>query len=234
MKTMSLKRILIDGALVLLGAACGGGGVYIWCKNTEEARIDQAAEEIRQAYKKARSEQNTDDSNKDEQDIEKPQETPKNGLKTHSEVPEEGLIRQTAEEIKQVNNYGGYFANQKPTEDIVDPRQVLINDIADAMHPSERDNEPYVLTEEMLEDEEAASDMTFCTLYSRDRVLADDLNNDSMDIYQTIGWDLFNKFLNAPDTEEIYVKDPRTDTVYDIVKEDASYSEMMSAYHGGV
>lgn len=230
---MALKRFLIDGALVLLGAAAGGTGVYIWRKNTEETRIDKAVEDFRKAYKKAQNNPNTDDSEKDEQDIEKPQETAKNGLKTHSGGSEEGLIRQTAEEIKQVNNYGGYFANQKANEGVSDPRQDLVNEVADTMHPTEKDNMPYVMTDDMLEDDDAAGDMTFCTLYSRDKVLADDLNNEALDIYSTIGHELFNKFLDS-DVEEIYVKDPRTDTVYDIVKEDQSYTEMMEAYHGGV
>lgn len=229
---MNLKRVLIDGIIFVVGAAAGGAGVYIWAKKTEEDRIDTEVQSVKEAYEKAFKKPNTKDFDKDEQDIGHGLKQAKNGLKTHSGGSEEVVIRQTAEEIKQANNYGGYFENQKPP--VTDSRAMIIEDIIDAAHPTEKDNDPYVLTEDMLADEEAASDMTFCTIYLEDKVLCEDTSNEALDIGSTIGYSLFNKFIDALDTEEIYVKNPRTDIVYDIVKEDGSYAEMMEAYHGGV
>lgn len=229
---MDLKRILINGIIFVAGATAGGAGAYFWCKKGEEERIDTEVQSVKDAYEKAFKKPNTADSKKDDQDITKPSKTAKNGLKTHSVGSESGVTRNSVKEIVQANNYGTYFEDQKPP--VGDMKAALIEDIIESSHPSERDNDPYVLTEDMLAEESGAGDMTFCTIYTEDRVLCEDTANEALDVESTIGSDIFEKFLNAPDTEEIYVKDPRTDIVYDIVKEDGSYEEMMRLYHGGV
>lgn len=229
---MTVKKVLINGIIFVVGAIAGGAGTYFWCKKGEEDRINAEVKSVKETYEKAFKKPNTSDSKKDEQDIRHGLKQAKNGLKTHSGGSEQVAIRQTAEEIKQANNYGGYFENQKPP--MVDFKVALLNDIVESSCPSERDNEPYVLTEDMLADEDGAGDMTFCTLYTQDQVLSEDTTNEALDVASTIGENIFNKFLNALDTDEIYVKDPRTDIVYDIVRENSSYAEMMEAFHGGV
>lgn len=235
---MSFKKVLVSGIIFLAGAVTGGAGVYIWRTKTEEQRINAEIDSVKKAFEKANSSSNTSDSDNDDQDIGTPLKTPENGLKTRNTgIPSDAEVEKAKSETKSIigrQKYDGYFENQD-ARDNMDPRTALLEDIIESSsYPRDDDNKPYVMTESEYETDPAASDTTFLTVYEEDKVLADDVTNEAVNVDESIGMDIFEKFLNAKEADDIYVKDPRTDTVYEVTKESGSYKTMMECYHGGM
>lgn len=235
---MSFKKVLVSGIIFLAGAVTGGAGVYIWRTKTEEQRINAEIDSVKKAFEKAHSSSNTSDSNNDDQDIGTPLKTPENGLKTRNTgILSDAEVAKAKLETKSIigrQKYDGYFENQD-ARDNMDPRTALLEDIIESSsYPRDDDNKPYVMTESEYETDPAASDTTFLTVYEEDKVLADDVTNEAVNVDESIGMDIFEKFLNAKEADDIYVKDPRTDTVYEVTKESGSYKTMMECYHGGM
>lgn len=235
---MSFKKVLVSGIIFLAGAVTGGAGVYIWRTKTEEQRINAEIDSVKKAFEKAHSSSNTSDSNGDDQDIGTPLKTPENGLKTQNTgIVNDAEVEKAKSENKSIigrQKYDGYFENQD-ARDNMDPRTLLLEDIIESSsYPRDDDNKPYVMTESEYETDPAASDTTFLTVYEEDKVLADDVTNEAVNVDESIGMDIFEKFLNAKEADDIYVKDPRTDTVYEVTKESGSYKTMMECYHGGM
>lgn len=235
---MSFKKVLVSGIIFLAGAVSGGAGVYIWRTKTEEERINAEIDSVKKAFEKAHSSSNTSDSDKDDQDIETPPKTPENGLKTRDMgIVNDAEVEKAKSENKSIigrQKYDGYFENQD-ARDNMDPRTLLLEDIIESSsYPRDDDNKPYVMTESEYETDPAASDVVFLTVYEEDKILADDVTNEAVNVDESIGMDIFEKFLNAKEADDIYVKDPRTDTVYEVTKESGSYKTMMECYHGGM
>ena len=235
---MSFKKVLVSGIIFLAGAVIGGAGVYIWRTKTEEQRINAEIDSVKKAFEKAHSSSNTSDSNGDDQDIGTPLKTPENGLKTQNTgIVNDAEVEKAKSENKSIigrQKYDGYFENQD-ARDNMDPRTLLLEDIIESSsYPRDDDNKPYVMTESEYETDPAASDTTFLTVYEEDKILADDVTNEAVNVDESIGMDIFEKFLNAKEADDIYVKDPRTDTVYEVTKESGSYKTMMECYHGGM
>lgn len=231
---MSFKKVLVSGIIFLAGAVSGGAGVYIWRTKTEEQRINAEIDSVKKAFEKAHSSSNTSDSDKDDQDIETPLKTPENSLKTRDTAMVTEIEIGKANKIIKHQKYDGYFENQD-ARDNMDPRTLLLEDIIESSsYPRDDDNKPYVMTESEYETDPAASDTTFLTVYEEDKILADDVTNEAVNVDESIGMDIFEKFLNAKEADDIYVKDPRTDTVYEVTKESGSYKTMMECYHGGM
>ena len=235
---MSFKKVLVSGIIFLAGAVSGGAGVYIWRTKTEEQRINAEIDSVKKAFEKAHSSSNTSNSDKDDQDIETPLKTPENSLKTRNTgIVSDAEVEKAKSENKSIigrQKYDGYFENQD-ARDNMDPRTLLLEDIIESSsYPRDDDNKPYVMTESEYETDPAASDTTFLTVYEEDKILADDVSNEAVNVDESIGMDIFEKFLNAKEADDIYVKDPRTDTVYEVTKESGSYKTMMECYHGGM
>ena len=235
---MSFKKILVSGIIFLAGAVSGGAGVYIWRTKTEEQRINAEIDSVKKAFEKAHSSSNTSDSNNDGQDIGTPLKTPENGLKTRDTgIVNDAEVEKAKSENKSIigrQKYDGYFENQD-ARDNMDPRTLLLEDIIESSsYPRDDDSKPYVMTESEYETDPAASDAVFLTVYEEDKILADDVTNEAVNVDESIGMDIFEKFLNAKEADDIYVKDPRTDTVYEVTKESGSYKTMMECYHGGM
>lgn len=231
---MSFKKVLVSGIIFLAGAVSGGAGVYIWRTKTEEQRINAEIDSVKKAFEKAHSSSNTSDSDKDDQDIETPLKTPENGLKTRETAMVTEIEIGKANKIIKHQKYDGYFSDQD-ARDNMDPRTALLEDIIESSsYPRDDDNKPYVMTESEYETDPAASDVVFLTVYEEDKILADDVTNEAVNVDESIGMDIFEKFLNAKEADDIYVKDPRTDTVYEVTKESGSYKTMMECYHGGM
>lgn len=231
---MSFKKVLVSGIIFLAGAVSGGAGVYIWRTKTEEQRINAEIDSVKKAFEKAHSSSNTSDSNKDDQDIETTLKTPENDLKTRETAMVTEIEIGKANKIINHQKYDGYFSDQD-ARDNMDPRTLLLEDIIESSsYPRDDDNKPYVMTESEYETDPAASDTTFLTVYEEDKILADDVSNEAVNVDESIGMDIFEKFLNAKEADDIYVKDPRTDTVYEVTKESGSYKTMMECYHGGM
>lgn len=235
---MSFKKILVSGIIFLAGAVSGGAGVYIWRTKTEEQRINAEIDSVKKAFEKAHSSSNTSDSNNDGQDIGTPLKTPENGLKTRDTgIVNDAEVEKAKSENKSIigrQKYDGYFENQD-ARDNMDPRTLLLEDIIESSsYPRDDDSKPYVMTESEYETDPAASDVVFLTVYEEDKILADDVTNEAVNVDESIGMDIFEKFLNAKEADDIYVKDPRTDTVYEVTKESGSYKTMMECYHGGM
>lgn len=235
---MSFKKVLVSGIIFLAGAVSGGAGVYIWRTKTEEQRINAEIDSVKKAFEKANSSPNESDSDNDDQDIETPLKTPENGLKTRNTgTLSDAEVQKAKLETKSIigrQKYDGYFENQD-ARDNMDPRTLLLEDIIESSsYPRDDDNKPYVMTESEYETDPAASDTTFLTVYEEDKILADDVSNEAVNVDESIGMDIFEKFLNSKEADDIYVKDPRTDTVYEVTKESGSYKTMMECYHGGM
>lgn len=231
---MSFKKVLVSGIIFLAGAVSGGAGVYIWRTKTEEQRINAEIDSVKKAFEKAHSGSNTSDSDKDDQDIETPLKTPENSLKTRETAMVTEIEIGKANKIIKHQKYDGYFSDQD-ARDNMDPRTALLEDIIESSsYPRDDDNKPYVMTESEYETDPAASDVVFLTVYEEDKILADDVTNEAVNVDESIGMDIFEKFLNAKEADDIYVKDPRTDTVYEVTKESGSYKTMMECYHGGM
>ena len=231
---MSFKKVLVSGIIFLAGAVSGGAGVYIWRTKTEEQRINAEIDSVKKAFEKAHSSSNTSDSDKDDQDIETPLKTPENSLKTRETAMVTEIEIGKANKIIKHQKYDGYFSDQD-ARDNMDPRTALLEDIIESSsYPRDDDNKPYVMTESEYETDPAASDVVFLTVYEEDKILADDVTNEAVNVDESIGMDIFEKFLNAKEADDIYVKDPRTDTVYEVTKESGSYKTMMECYHGGM
>lgn len=235
---MTFKKVLVSSIIFLAGAVTGGAGVYIWRTKTEEERINAEIDSVKKAFEKAHSSSNTSDSNNDDQDIGTPLKTPENGLKTRKVgTLSDAEVQKAKLETKSIigrQKYDGYFENQD-ARDNMDPRTLLLEDIIESSSfPRDDDNKPYVMTESEYETDPAASDVVFLTVYEEDRILADDVTNEAVNVDESIGMDIFEKFLNSKEVDDIYVKDPRTDTVYEVTKESGSYKTMMECYHGGM
>lgn len=231
---MNFKKVLVSGIIFLAGAVTGGAGVYIWRTKTEEQRINAEIDSVKNAFKKTHYSSNSSDSNNDDQDIGTPLKTPENGLKTRNTGILRGIETRKADKIINHQKYDGYFSDQD-AKDNMDPRTALLEDIIESSsYPRDDDNKPYVMTESEYETDPAASDVVFLTVYEEDKVLADDVTNEAVNVDESIGMDIFEKFLNAKEADDIYVKDPRTDTVYEVTKESGSYKDMMECYHGGM
>ena len=235
---MSFKKVLVSGIIFLAGAVTGGAGVYIWRTKTEEERINAEIDSVKKAFEKAHSSPNTSDSDNDDQDIGTALKTPENGLKTRNTgTLSDAEVQKARTEAKGIigrQKYDGYFENQD-ARDNMDPRTLLLEDIIESSsYPRDDDNKPYVMTESEYETDPAASDVVFLTVYEEDRILADDITNEAVNVDESIGMDIFEKFLNSKEVDDIYVKDPRTDTVYEVTKESGSYKTMMECYHGGM
>lgn len=231
---MSFKKVLVSGIIFLAGAVSGGAGVYIWRTKTEEQRINAEIDSVKKAFEKAHSSSNTSDSDKDDRDIETSLKTPENSLKTRETAMVTEIEIGKANKIIKHQKYDGYFSDQD-AKDNMDPRTLLLEDIIESSsYPRDDDNKPYVMTESEYETDPAASDTTFLTVYEEDKILADDVSNEAVNVDESIGMDIFEKFLNAKEADDIYVKDPRTDTVYEVTKESGSYKTMMECYHGGM
>lgn len=235
---MSFKKVLVSSIIFLAGAVTGGAGVYIWRTKTEEERINAEIDSVKKAFEKAHSSQNKSDSDNDDQDIETPLKTPENDLKTRNTgTLSDAEVQKAKLETKSIigrQKYDGYFENQD-ARDNMDPRTLLLEDIIESSSfPRDDDNKPYVMTESEYETDPAASDVVFLTVYEEDKILADDVTNEAVNVDESIGMDIFEKFLNSKEADDIYVKDPRTDTVYEVTKESGSYKTMMECYHGGM
>ena len=235
---MSFKKVLVSGIIFLAGAITGGAGVYIWRTKTEEQRINAEIDSVKKAFEKAHSRSYTSNSNGDDQDIGTPLKTPENSLKTQNTgILRDAEVAKAKLETKSIigrQKYDGYF-NDQDAKEHMDPRTALLEDIIESSsYPSEDDDKPYVMTESEYETDPAASDVVFLTIYEEDKVLADDVTNEAVNVDESIGMDIFEKFLNAKEADDIYVKDPRTDTVYEVTKESGSYKTMMECYHGGM
>lgn len=234
---MSFKKVLVSGIIFLAGAVTGGAGVYIWRTKTEEERINAEIDSVKKAFEKADSSPNTSDSDNDDQDIGTPLKTPENGLKTRNTgTLSDAEVQKAKLETKSIigrQKYDGYFENQD-ARDNIDPRTLLLDDIIESSSFPRDDDKPYVMTESEYETDPAASDVVFLTVYEEDRILADDVTNEAVNVDESIGMDIFEKFLNSKEADDIYVKDPRTDTVYEVTKESGSYKTMMECYHGGM
>lgn len=234
---MSFKKVLVSGIIFLAGAVTGGAGVYIWRTKTEEERINAEIDSVKKAFEKAHSSSNTSDSDNDSQDIGTPLKTPENGLKTRNTgTLSDAEVQKAKLETKSIigrQKYDGYFENQD-ARDNMDPRTLLLEDIIESSSFPRDDDKPYVMTESEYETDPAASDVTFLTVYEEDKILADDVTNEAVNVDESIGMDIFEKFLNSKEADDIYVKDPRTDTVYEVTKESGSYKTMMECYHGGM
>ena len=235
---MSFKKVLVSGIIFLAGAVTGGAGVYIWRTKTEEERINAEIDSVKKAFEKANSSSNTSDSDNDGQDIEAPLKTLENGLKMRNTgTLRDAEVQKAKLETKSIigrQKYDGYFENQD-ARDNMDPRTLLLEDIIESSsYPRDDDNKPYVMTESEYETDPAASDVVFLTVYEEDKILADDVTNEAVNVDESIGMDIFEKFLNSKEADDIYVKDPRTDTVYEVTKESGSYKTMMECYHGGM
>lgn len=236
-----MKKYLANGIIFLLGAAVGGACTYFYCKNGEEDRINAEVKSVRDAFSKLSRKPNNDDSDEYDKDIGQDDKTRQNGLKCVSGAfceDDNAKSKEERDSIISHENYSGYFDKNNVDEngalDPLDPRTLLIQDVINTAHPDdERDSQPYVMTDEMLENDPAASELICLTLYLKDQILADDLHEEAVSVDDTIGMDIFEKFLNSHETDEIFVKDPRLDVAYDIVKEDLSFKEMMETYHGG-
>ncbi len=235
---MSFKKVLVSGIIFLAGAVTGGAGVYIWRTKTEEERINAEIDSVKKAFEKANSSPNKSNSDNDDQDIGTPLKTHENGLKTRNTgTLSDAEVQKAKLETKSIigrQKYDGYFENQD-ARDNMDPRTLLLEDIIESSSfPRDDDNKPYVMTESEYETDPAASDVVFLTVYEEDRILADDVTNEAVNVDESIGMDIFEKFLNSKEADDIYVKDPRTDTVYEVTKESGSYKTMMECYHGGM
>lgn len=234
---MSFKKVLVSGIIFLAGAVTGGAGVYIWRTKTEEERINAEIDSVKKAFEKANSSSNTSDSDNDGQDIEAPLKTPENGLKMRNTgTLSDAEVQKAKLETKSIigrQKYDGYFENQD-ARDNMDPRTLLLEDIIESSSYPRDDDKPYVMTESEYETDPAASDVVFLTVYEEDKILADDVTNEAVNVDESIGMDIFEKFLNSKEADDIYVKDPRTDTVYEVTKESGSYKTMMECYHGGM
>lgn len=234
---MSFKKVLVSGIIFLAGAVTGGAGVYIWRTKTEEERINAEIDSVKKAFEKAHSSSNTSDSDNDDQDIGTPLKTPENGLKTRNTgTLSDTEVEKAKLETKSIigrQKYDGYFENQD-ARDNMDPRTLLLDDIIESSSYPRDDDKPYVMTESEYETDPAASDVVFLTVYEEDKILADDVANEAVNVDESIGMDIFEKFLNSKEADDIYVKDPRTDTVYEVTKESGSYKTMMKCYHGGM
>lgn len=234
---MSFKKVLVSSIIFLAGAVTGGAGVYIWRTKTEEERINAEIDSVKKAFEKAHSSQNTSDSDNDDQDIGTTLKTPEKGLKTRNTgTLSDAEVQKAKLETKSIigrQKYDGYFENQD-ARDNMDPRTLLLDDIIESSSFPRDDDKPYVMTESEYETDPAASDVVFLTVYEEDKILADDVTNEAVNVDESIGMDIFEKFLNSKEADDIYVKDPRTDTVYEVTKESGSYKTMMECYHGGM
>lgn len=215
------KNIIYNALWFVVGAAVGGSCSYFYCKKTENERLDKEIQSVIDAFKHS-------NQSKKPKNEEKTQETPSlSDLLQEDQEPDE--VEPASPETKaiyynMISKYKSDMADNPEAAEIVS--QIVAKDA-----PIERDD-PYVMTEDEVSMADS-SDMIFATVYVTDHILADDATNEELDVSTTIGWDIMNKILNST-PEEIFVMDPRTDSIYDITVNKTSYIEMMDAYHGGV
>lgn len=222
------KSILMNAVMFTIGIISGGATTYIYCKKTEEARIETEVKSVREAYEKASKTPNSKDDEKNDHSIKNTEDKSENAFKLAQKGPEEILAtRKKCTDIVKTN-YGGFYGDRSSS----DIREQILQDIMDSDTPDEPDM-PYVMTDDMVANDDYSDDMTFLTYYMGDQVLADDANLEPMDIRQSIGYEIIDKFAQS-NAVEIFVKDPRIDILYDITKDDGSYADMMETYHGGI
>lgn len=222
------KSILMNAVMFTIGIISGGATTYIYCKKTEESRIEAEVNSVREAYEKASKTLNSKDDEKNDHSIKNAENKSENAFKSAQKGSEEILAtrKKCADIVK--TNYGGFYGDQSSS----DIREQILQDIMDSDTPDEP-NMPYVMTDDMVANDDYSDDMTFLTYYMGDQVLADDANLEPMDIRQSIGYEIIDKFAKS-NAVEIFVKDPRIDILYDITKDDGSYADMMETYHGGI
>lgn len=230
----------------LCGAAIGAVSTFFALKNDEENRINKEIDNVRDELIKHYKKPYKNDSTSDDKDITDGAKTDKKGVYE----PNNGISEATntiseksqANSIKTANNYTKYFET-KDENGSVDERDSdynpftkadLIDDIAETTPPgSDEESEARWITDDELES--LVTDELVClTFYEGDQVLADDESCETEDPFEVFGHgDMFKKFVMG-NTDEVFVKNNRTGTCYDISKDTGRYDEMMEAYHGGM
>lgn len=210
------KNLLKIGASFIFGAAFGGAVTYIWRKKDEERRIEEQICKIREKLSNKNSK--IDDESSDDS------ENSDNFDKIH-----ENDVKNKAEMNNIIKNSGYIDGFDTP---ISNTQQKIVNMIMEKDSPEEK-IKPFIPSEdELAEDLSYKSVDQFLTLYLGDQVLADSTTLEHVDFLDTIGEDLYYRFLKS-DTDDIFVKNPNNDMLYEVTKEDGKYSEMMELYHGG-
>ena len=207
------KNLLKIGASFIFGVAFGGVTTYIWRKKDEERRIEEQICKIREKLSNKNPKIDDESSN----DSENSDEIRKNDAKNKAEM--NNIIKNNG----YVNEFDTPMSNTQ---------QKIVNMIMEKDSPEEK-IKPFIPSEdELAEDLSYKSVDQFLTLYLGDQVLADSTTLEHVDFLDTIGEDLYYRFLKS-DTDDIFVKNPNNDMLYEVTKEDRKYSEMMELYHGG-
>lgn len=207
------KNLIKIGASFIFGVAFGGGITYIWRKKDEERRIEEQICKIREKLSNKNPKIDDESSN----DSENSDEIRKNDAKNKAEM--NNIIKNNG----YVNEFDTPMSNTQ---------QKIVNMIMGNSSPEEK-IKPFIPSEEELaEDLSYKSVDQFLTLYLGDQVLADTTTLEHVDFLDTIGEDLYYRFLKS-NTDDIFVKNPNNDMLYEVTKEDGKYSEMMELYHGG-
>lgn len=213
------KNIIFNALWFVVGAAVGGSCSYFYCKKTENERLDKEIQSVIDAFKYNDTTKKPKNDKKTDENEEKTEEMPADDQEVDAVSTENKVIY-----YNMISKYRSDMSDNPEAAEIVS--QIVAKDA-----PIERD-EPYVMTEDEVSMADSA-DMIFATVYIPDHILADDATNEELDVSTTIGWEIMNKILSSK-AEEIFVMDPRTDSIYDITVNTSSYVEMMNAYHGGV
>jgi hypothetical protein len=100
--------------------------------------------------------------------------------------------------------------------------------LAENEHPKE-EKDPHVIKEE-----ECGYGYDECevTLYEKDMALVDDASNEEIDAEESLGKENLILVANAPDDEDVYIRNERMGIDYIVHRNSGSFKELMSEYYG--
>lgn len=207
-------------ASFLLGAGAGFGGCYIFLKKKLEKDSEVEIKQFKQDYISAK--ESSSSSSKKEEKI---NESPQINVNDISQL-------NNTDEIPHLD-YAGFFESEEDYDDVHEEFAAELESPQD--DEPEINNEPYIVKDEDLEDE-LMQDSIQVTYFMEDGVLMEDLNNMTVDISEAFGEKILKKIIEGTQNNiyDIFVRNPRNDSIYEVTIDDGSYKDYMNDFHGGL
>lgn len=205
-------------ASFLFGVGTGAAGCYIFLKKKLEKESEEEIKKFKKDYISAKQQKSSTAKKED--------------IKVKKE-PELTNLKTKGEDIPQLN-YAGFFTSEEDVDDQIDQ---LEEEKAEAESPTddepEKETDPYILSEEELE-EELFQDCIAVTYFMDDGELMDDMTRMTVDISEAFGDSVLKKIIEGTQNNvyDIFVKNPKTDSIYEVTIDDGSYKDYMRDYYG--
>ena len=205
------KGILLFASGLILGAAGGGYAAYLYSKNHYEKEMADAAAEQAAYYHKKYNDIPVKEEKKDEQ--------------VPEEKGDEEIRPDTKEEYETYEKASGIYRPKEPDRVVTDYKSASSSDDSDIKPGKKKGKKkkPYVITQEIWDDNEMDYDKQFIKYYEADGVLIDEESDSPVDIMNQLGESNFN---DIDDYEEpIFIANDQMREMYMVTVEPSAWSE---------